>query len=67
MKKAQSPVFAQLKAEMWRETVQYLEDVTEESIREQRRALKEGEEARARERKVKRWEETKGGSPKAKL
>lgn len=31
--------FAQLKAEMWRETVRYLEDTTDESMRETQRAL----------------------------
>lgn len=59
-------VYGQLKEEMWRETVTYLEDVTEESIREERRALKEGKERAKREARVEQWEVQRGGE-KAKL
>lgn len=50
-------VYGLLKAEMWRETVRYLEDTTEESLRETERALRARREGEKRERKVGEWEE----------
>lgn len=58
-------VFGELKAEMWRETVRYLEDTTEESLRETERALKAKREGEKRERRVSQWEAE--GREKAKL
>ena len=56
-------VFGQLKMEMWRETIRYLEDNTEESMRETERMLKAKKESEKREKKVRAWE----GNEKAKL
>lgn len=61
-------MYGRLKEEMWRETVAYLEDVTEESVREERRALKAGKERGAREARVREWEsQRQRGGGKAKL
>ena len=49
-------VYGQLKTEMHRESVRYLEDVTEESLRETERALKAHLERRDREGRVVAWE-----------
>lgn len=49
-------VFGQLKAEMWRETVRYLDEVTEESLRETERALRARREGERREKRVREWE-----------
>ena len=56
-------VFGQLKAEMHRETIRYLEDTTDESLRETQRALQAQREKVRREERVKEWE----GRVKAKL
>lgn len=61
VKKAQPGVtgkaaFAQLKEEMWRETISYLDDTSEESIREDRRALRVEKERAQREKKIAEWE-----------
>ena len=59
-------VFGQLKEEMWRETVRYLDDCTEESLRETERALRESREGKKREGRVRAWE-AKAKGQKAKL
>lgn len=60
-------VFGQLKEEMWRETVRYLDDCTEESVRETERALREKKDQAEREKRVREWEARAGRGGKAKL
>lgn len=52
-------VYAELKQEMWRETVEYLEQTSEESIRLHSKWLQWQREKQAREEKVKKWEMAK--------
>ena len=52
-------VYAQLKQEMWRETVDYLEQSTEQSIRLDAKQLQWRREREKREKKVQEWEKAK--------
>ena len=49
--------YGALKQEMWRETIEYLEQTSEESIRGSAKALQWRWEREERERKVQGWEE----------
>ena len=51
--------YGELKQEMYRETIGYLESSTEESIREGTKALQWAQEKKAREENVRRWERTR--------
>ena len=52
-------VYGVLKQEMYRETIEYLESTTEESIRGVAQELQLRREKKAREEKVKEWESVK--------
>ena len=54
-----SSIYGVLKQEMWRETIDYLEQSTEESIRASAKDLQWKREREAREEKVQRWEGVK--------
>lgn len=48
-----------LKQEMYRETIEYLESSTEESIREGAKALQWAQEKKEEEENMRRWERTR--------
>lgn len=50
-------VYGVLKREMYRETIAFLEQTTEESIRENQKGFQWAREKREKEENVRRWEE----------
>ena len=55
-------VYGELKEEMWRETIDYLEQSSEEGIRQESRALRRRKVWETDEQRVRQWEAQ--GNPK---
>lgn len=53
------PAYSVIKQEMYRETIEYLQNTTEESIRMSVKALEAQRERQERQAAVKAWEATK--------